>query len=120
MQPLLCFTNNNSTMEAGTKQMFNSSSFFHKGSKGALSVRHTQNLVYKERMQIKCMSVVPFYLIYNKMLFIQPETYPPGVSRIRGILSSRGSLTISRKAVMPIWPHPMSSWRSRWQPNFPF
>lgn len=46
-------------------------------------------------------------------------SYRPGVSSIRGMLSSRGSLTISRKAEIPIWPLPMSSWRSRWQPRCP-
>lgn len=46
-------------------------------------------------------------------------SYRPGVSSIRGMLSSRGSLTISRKAEIPIWPFPMSSWRSRWHPRCP-
>lgn len=56
----------------------------------------------------------------HQILFFQPETYRPGVSKIRGILSRRGSFTISRKAVIPIWPRPMSSWRSRLLPNVPF
>lgn len=35
------------------------------------------------------------------------------------MLSSLGSLTISRKAEIPIWPFPMSSWRSSLQPRCP-
>lgn len=46
-------------------------------------------------------------------------SYRPGVSRISGMLSSLGSLTISRKAEIPIWPFPMSSWRSSLQPRCP-
>lgn len=56
---------------------------------------------------------------HNLQNIFHSQPYRPGVSKIRGILSSRGSFTISRKAVMPIWPRPMSSCRSRWQPNFP-
>lgn len=46
-------------------------------------------------------------------------TYRPGVSKMRGMLSSSGSLTISRNVGSPILPCPISSWRSRLQPRPP-
>lgn len=60
---------------------------------------------------------------------VKPEAEPsvgrvsgphrPGVSRISGKPSSRGSLTTSRNAESPMFPFPMSSCRSRLQPSFP-
>lgn len=49
------------------------------------------------------------------------DSFPhlPGVSSIRGMLSSLGSFTMSRKAGIPMQPFPMSSCRSSLQPNFP-
>lgn len=66
-------------------QMFNSSSFFHKGSKGALSVQHTQNRGYKERRQIKCnfKSMLPVHLMLfsnlklTDQVFLKSEGYYP-------------------------------------------
>lgn len=43
-------------------------------------------------------------------------SYRPRVSSIRGMWSSPGALTMSRKAEIPMWPFPMFSWRSRLQP----
>lgn len=64
------------------------------------------------------MNKIHYHIQQTNPQFLQPS-HRPGVSRIRGTLSSLGSLTISWNAEIPMWPLPISSCRSRLQPSLP-
>ena len=80
----------------------------------------SSNILLHEINSKRCTGILDYFS--NKLLSVWISCLSSeglGVSIIIGRLLKKGSVMIRRNVDIPIFPRPMFSWRSRWQPSPP-